>query len=80
MDTKTGLYQEVTHITEDYFGPAAPRFVDRLIVNHLDKQPKQLRQEDLPELIEWIRLTVSMLTEDNATVSELSERLTLLLA
>jgi hypothetical protein len=78
MVVKSDLYDEVTKIAEDYFGPAAPRFVDRLIVNHLDKRPQELKPADMPELIEWTRLTVSMLTEDKSAVKELTGRLELL--
>jgi hypothetical protein len=75
MHTETILYQEVTLIAEDYFGPAAPRFIDRLIINHIGKKPEKLKPGDMPELIEWTRLTASMLTEDKNTVEELAERL-----
>lgn len=80
MDTKTLLYEEVIIIAEDYFGPAAPRFMDRLIVNHFDKQPAKLARGDMPELIEWTRLAASMLTENKAEVKEFTERLELLSA
>lgn len=80
METKTTLYQEVYAIAEDYFGPAASRFMDRLIVNHLGKKPEKLTARDMPELIEWTRITASMLTENQATVDELTERLELLSA
>ena len=78
MDTKVLLYEQVTQIAEDYFGPAAPRFIDRLIANHLEKHPSELNTSDLPELIEWTRLTASMLTENKTTVNELVTRLELL--
>lgn len=80
METKTALCQEVYTVAEDYFGPAASRFMDRLIISHLGKKPDKLTPRDMPELIEWTRVTASMLTENQATVDELVERLELLSA
>lgn len=58
------LYTEVVDITYDYLGPAADRFVNRQIRNHLNKTPDQLAKEDLKELIDWIKVAMSLLTED----------------
>ena len=75
---KPVLYNQVTKVTEDYFGPAASRFIDRLIINHLGKEPEQLTNSDLPELIEWTRVTVSVLSDDKKMLKELTNRLQLL--
>ena len=69
------LYQQVLVIAEDYFGPAAPRFIDRIINNHFNKSPANLKYSDLPELTEWVRLTLAVLTEHESEVEELTERL-----
>ena len=74
-NTKSNLYDQVIAIAEDYFGPAAPRFIERIINNHFGKSPHNLRNSDLPELTEWVRLTLAVLTEHENEVEELTERL-----
>lgn len=69
------LYKQVIAIAEDYFGPAAPRFIERIINNHFHKSPNNLKAGDLPELTEWVRLTLAVLTEHESEVEELTERL-----
>lgn len=78
MVANQSLYDEVTKIAEDYFGPVAPRFIARLINNHLGKEPSQLKPKDLPELSTWTKLTVSMITDDEQIVEEFVARLHLL--
>jgi len=65
---KTNLYDEVVTITYDYLGPAADRFVVRQIRNHLSKDPSRLRQEDLRQLIDWIRLAMRLISNDAKVV------------
>jgi hypothetical protein len=72
------LYEEVTRIAEDYLGPAASRFIDRLISNHLHKAPQDLKKHDIKELTTWTRLAVSMITNEEETVEDFVERLRLL--
>jgi hypothetical protein len=64
------LYQKVVHITYDYLGPAADRFVARQIKNHLHKDPEKLKKDDLKKLIDWITLAVNLLSEDDALISQ----------
>lgn len=71
------LYRKVVAIAEDYFGPAASRYVDRLVKNHFQKNPEQLSAKDMPELIKWTRLTVAMVTDDHEVIDEFSKRLKL---
>jgi hypothetical protein len=68
--TTDGLYQKVTSITEDYLGPATNRFIARLVANHLHKRPEDLVADDLPTLIQWAKVTLGLLTEDNHLVDE----------
>lgn len=75
MKQGTSLHTQLIRIAEDYFGPAASRFVDRLISNHLKKEPAQLGEADLPELIKWASLTCALLTDDPRTLAEFTERL-----
>jgi hypothetical protein len=74
-NTRT-LYEQVIGITEEYLGPAADRFIARQISFHLGKQPQNLMRSDLPKLIEWARITLSLLTEDTRLVDEYVEKLT----
>lgn len=69
------LYEEITKIAEDYFGPVAPRLISRIVTNHLRKEPKKVTGKDLPELVVWIRLTVAMVTEDTEVINEFISRL-----
>jgi hypothetical protein len=69
------LFRQIVRISYVYLGPAADRFVTRQIVNHLQKQPDKLQSGDLPELIDWIRLAMGFLTEDQAIVNAYIARL-----
>ena len=64
------LFEKVVAITEDYLGPAAPRFVTRQISFHLGKTPEELVDSDIPKLAEWTKATLAMLTDDKAIVKD----------
>lgn len=72
------LYKRVVSVTHIYLGPAADRFIARQVQNHLNKQPEDLCAKDLEKLIDWIRMAVSLLTEDNEIIEEYIQQLTLL--
>lgn len=72
------LYDRVVRVTHVYLGPAADRFITRQVQNHLHKEPEELSPEDLTKLIDWIRVTVSLLTEDREIVEEYIHQLSLL--
>lgn len=71
----TPLYTQVVRITHVYLGPAADRFIARQVQNHLHKEPDELSQADLLKLIDWVRVAVSLITEDSTIVEEYIERL-----
>lgn len=71
----TSLYDNVVRVTHVYLGPAADRFIARQVENHLHKSPEQLSQADLVGLIDWIKVVVSLLTEDNEIVEEYAAEL-----
>lgn len=73
--TQGSLYEELVSITANYLGPAARRFIDHQIENHLDKSPQDVKREDLEPLIDWIRVAISLLTEDTTVTNEFIERL-----
>lgn len=66
----TSLYDQVIRITHVYLGPAAERFIARQAQSHLHKSPEKLTKTDLLKLIDWIRVAVSLLTEDSGVVEE----------
>jgi len=71
MNPGTGeatLYEEVVDITHEYLGPAADRFITRQIRSHLHKNPEELKKRDLKNLIDWIGLAMSILSEDEELV------------
>jgi len=64
------IYERVVAITHVYLGPAADRFIDRQIENHLHKTPKALTKEDLVSLTSWIKVIVSLICDDPDIVEE----------
>jgi hypothetical protein len=64
------VYDQVVLITHSYLGPAANRFIARQVTNHLHKAPGDLSPADLLNLTDWIRVAVSLLTEDSNIVEE----------
>ena len=64
------LYEAIVRITRTYLGPAADRFIARQVQSHLHKEPEDLTPEDLSLLIDWIRVAVSLLTDDKEIVEE----------
>jgi hypothetical protein len=65
----------VQEITQDYLGPAAERFIDRQISMHLNKKPREITQHDLVKLIDWLKLSMALLTNDEHMVNEFTKRL-----
>lgn len=64
------IYKQVVRVTNVYLGPAAERFIDRQVENHLHKSPDKLTKSDLISLIDWIKVVVSLLTEDQDIIEE----------
>lgn len=64
------LYKELINVTSSYLGPSSERFIDRQIKNHLNKEPNQVKSSDIALLIDWIRLSMSILTNDDRLVKE----------
>jgi hypothetical protein len=66
----SSIYQQVVRVTHVYLGPAADRFIARQVENHLHKAPEALSQSDLLSLIDWIKVVVSLLTDDSEIIEE----------
>lgn len=72
---KTSTYQQALTITKDYLGPAAERFINRQIAFHLRKEPEQLSKSDIPQLAEWVKVSIAILTEDREMVDNFTKRI-----
>lgn len=73
------LFKDVVGITSDYLGPSAERFVTRQIETHLEKDPSRLTQQDLNQLIDWLRVSLAFITDNEHIIDEYEKRLTGLL-
>jgi hypothetical protein len=69
------LYEQVVLITQEYLGPAADRFVTRIIGAHFDKDPNQLKKKDIPQLSQWIKISLGLLTDNRKIVDECEEKI-----
>ncbi len=69
-DKPLTIYQQVINITHVYLGPAAERFIDRQVENHLHKPAHKLTRQDLGELTDWIRVVVALLSDDAEIIEE----------
>jgi hypothetical protein len=68
--TKETVYEQVVKVTNVYLGPAAERFIDRQVENHLHIEPTKLTKKDLEKMIDWIRVVVSLLTGEREIIEE----------
>ena len=71
----TSLYHQALLITQDYLGPAAERFMVRQITFHLHKTPLDLQVEDVPQLAQWVKMSISVLTDDVRIVDDFTRRI-----
>lgn len=68
--TSQNTHERIVRITHEYMGVTAERFIDRQIRNHLHKEPDQVTAKDIPQLIDWVQLAVSHLTNDQQVIEE----------
>lgn len=71
----TYIYDQAVQITKDYLGPAAERFINRQIIFHLKKDPEMLTKQDIPQLAEWVKVSIAILTEDKKMVDDFTKRI-----
>lgn len=69
------LIDQVLEISQDYLGPAAERFIDRQVAAHLHKKPDNVTSDDLLKLVDWLKLSFALLTDDRELVNEYARRL-----
>ena len=64
------IYEQLLAVTHVYLGPAADRFINRQIENHLRKAPQDITADDLNAMADWIRAVVSLISDDSEVVEE----------
>ncbi len=69
------LYEQLVSVTADYLGPASRRFVDRQIQHHINKAPDKLNIQDLNKLIDWLYVSLAVITDDRGLIEEYVKRL-----
>jgi len=69
MQAQISLHQQMVEITSRLLGPASERFIDRQIHNHVHKDPEDITKDDVAALIDWIKISLALLTEDMTTVN-----------
>lgn len=69
------LYEQIVHITEEYLGPAAKRFINRQIEFHLEKKPTEVTPQDITKLAEWGKVSLGLLTEDKNMVDDFEHKM-----
>jgi hypothetical protein len=67
---QNNIYLDLVSITSQYLGPAAERFIDRQVHNHLNKSPQNLTRKDVDNLLDWLRSSVSLLTDNEKLVED----------
>lgn len=75
MPSRGSLSDEIIAISQDYLGPASERFIDRQVSTHLGKKLEDVTRSDLVKLVDWVRLSFAMLTNDSRMVDEYAQRL-----
>lgn len=69
------LYDEIINVAQDYLGPAAGRFMSSQIQSHLGIEPSQVRSEDIAKLEDWLRVSLSLISNDTASINDFINRL-----
>jgi hypothetical protein len=75
VEKNKNIYLSLVDITRNYLGPASGRFIDRQIKNHLLKEPVDITKKDVAQLIDWLRSSVSLLTDNESLVEEYTDQL-----
>lgn len=66
--TGVSIYDQLVSATSELLGPASERFIDRQISNHLHIKPQEITASEVKELAHWIRVSMSVLSNDHATL------------
>lgn len=68
--TDSALHEKLVDIMHDYLGPAGERFIDRQIEFHLKKEPSEIRDSDIDQFKEWVKVSLALLTDDKSLVDK----------
>jgi hypothetical protein len=68
------VYKELCKVSVEYFGPATDRFLTAQIKHHLHKEPSELKRTDIPELVDWLALTLAHVTSDTEQIKQYIDR------
>jgi hypothetical protein len=69
-EVKNRIYQELINATIPYLGPSSDRFISRQIRSHLKKEPEQVTSDDIRKLLDWIKLSMHLITDDSRLIDE----------
>lgn len=69
----SNVYRAVIEKTTIYLGPASERFIQRQIRTHVNKEPDELEKQDLEPLVEWVEVSMGLLTNDKKSIEDLVE-------
>lgn len=71
---QTELFRKLIKASTGYFGPATERFLEAQIEHVLHKTPAELTPHDIPKLVDWLSLCVSMISNDTDKITQYVER------
>jgi hypothetical protein len=69
------VFEEIVDMTSDYIGPAARRFVTKIIRNHLSKSPSELKRSDVTDYHKVAVVAFAHVTKNSRLRYEFSTRL-----
>lgn len=62
------IYQQVIRTTHKYLDPTLSECIDSQLECQLHKTPDQLTKSELSGLIDWIRMIVALVADDNKLI------------
>ena len=75
ISTMNVLHNSIADVLTEYLGPTAERFLDRQINFHLSKPPDELQKADIPVLVNWLKISMGILTENKGAIAECIRRI-----
>lgn len=63
-------YVELLKLTRAYFGSDGPNHVAKFLHTHLEKSPNDVTSEDIISLIDWLKILVGFLEDDEEIVKQ----------
>lgn len=67
------LYYEIVTAASDCFGPTAEKIIYRLITSHLNIKPEEITPKDIPALLVWAKLVMSLYTDKQHTIDRFTD-------